>query len=240
MKGNKRKGGEAASVKKRFGALYLQQKRSWQSCPDYINQKKDQKFGNNETEKKMRFSKFAFVGTQFACRRQQSAHPSGSVIAKQLLGGPSPSIINQQYQQMQQINRIDSSRLFSSPSDEGQLTNIDKAAMQEIVEDYEEGGREDSGYVIMDVREEHEVAATGKVSPNTITFPLQKLMQYNAFKLEPDEFEEVFGFEKPTPDETLVFSCAAGIRSVHAAQIAAMGGYTKLVNYMGGANDWFY
>jgi rhodanese-related sulfurtransferase len=37
----------------------------------------------------------------------------------------------------------------------------------------------------------------------------------------------------------LVFSCAAGIRSVHAAQFAAQNGYTKLVNYKGGANEWF-
>lgn len=82
------------------------------------------------------------------------------------------------------------------------LTNIDRKEMEEIVEDYEEGGREDSGYVVMDVREEHEVAFTGKVSPNTITLPLQKLAQYDGFALEPDEFEEVFGFEKPTPDES--------------------------------------
>jgi hypothetical protein len=32
------------------------------------------------------------------------------------------------------------------------MTNIDKEAMTEIIEDYEEGGREDSGYVVMDVR----------------------------------------------------------------------------------------
>ena len=87
----------------------------------------------------------------------------------------------------------------------------------------EEDGREASGYLVMDVREEPEIAASGKLSPNTLTFPLQKLMQYNAFSLEEDEFEEIFGFEKPTPDETLVFSCAAGVRSVHAAQFAAQG-----------------
>ena len=111
--------------------------------------------------------------------------------------------------------------------------------MEEILEDYEEGGREESGYVVMDVREPMEVASTGSLSPNTINLPLQLLAQQNVFALDGDDFEEVCGFPKPTFDETLVFSCAAGIRSVHAAQFAAMNGYTNLVNYKGGANEWF-
>jgi hypothetical protein len=45
-----------------------------------------------------------------------------------------------------------SSRLFSSSTGGPTITNIDKEAMTEIIEDYEEGGREDSGYVVMDVR----------------------------------------------------------------------------------------
>lgn len=85
------------------------------------------------------------------------------------------------------------------------LQHIGKNAMEEIVEDYEQGGREDSGYVIMDVREPHEIEYTGKVSEHTLTFPLQKLAQYNAFALEEDEFEEIFGFEKPSPDESKWF-----------------------------------
>lgn len=74
--------------------------------------------------------------------------------------------------------------------------------MEEIIEDYEQGGREESGYVVLDVRQPHEIEATGKLSPNTQTLPLQELAQYNAFALEEDEFEETFGFEKPTPDES--------------------------------------
>lgn len=137
-------------------------------------------------------------------------------------------------------NRVTSSRLYSSSS-EGDvvLMNIGKEAMEKILEDYEEGGREESGYVVMDVREQHEIAVTGKLSPNTITFPLQSLMRYNAFALDEDEFEEIFDFEKPKLDETLVFSCAAGVRSVAAAQFAAQNGYTQLVNYQGGSKEWF-
>lgn len=136
--------------------------------------------------------------------------------------------------------RLDT-RVFMS-SDQGQqltLRNIGREEMEEILEDYENGGRGDSGYVVLDVREENEIAYSGKISPNTITFPLQKLMRLNAFALDEDDFEEEFGFEKPSPDETMVFTCAAGVRSVHAAQFASQAGYTQLVNYMGGANEWF-
>jgi rhodanese-related sulfurtransferase len=60
-----------------------------------------------------------------------------------------------------------------------------------------------------------------------------------AFEMDADEFEIVCGFPKPTPDETLVFTCAAGIRSQNACAYAAQAGYMKLVNYKGGAYDWF-
>jgi len=131
-----------------------------------------------------------------------------------------------------------STRLFST-ADGPTLTNVDKEGMEEIVEDYEQGGREESGYVVMDVREESEVAQSGKVSPNTITLPLSLIGSQNVFAMDDDEFEIVCGFPKPTPDETLVFSCAAGVRSKNACAYAAQAGYTKLVNYMGGAYEWF-
>ena len=87
--------------------------------------------------------------------------------------------------------------------------------------------------------EESEVAQSGKVSPNTITLPLSLIGSQNVFAMDDDEFEIVCGFPKPTPDETLVFSCAAGVRSKNACAYAAQAGYTKLVNYMGGAYEWF-
>jgi rhodanese-related sulfurtransferase len=120
------------------------------------------------------------------------------------------------------------------------IRNVSKEEMEEIIEDYEEGGREASGYVIIDVREPSEIAATGKLSPNTLSVPLGVLAQYQIFQMDEEDFEEVCGFPKPTLDETLVFTCAAGIRSTHACNFAAMSGYSKLINYSGGANEWFY
>ena len=111
--------------------------------------------------------------------------------------------------------------------------------MDSILDEYEELGRAESGMLVLDVRNQDEIEYTGKLSPNTITLPLPAIMTYNIFALDEDEFEDLCGFSKPTPDETLVFSCAAGIRSVHAAKIAAQAGYSKLVNYGGGSNEWF-
>lgn len=176
-------------------------------------------------------SKLAFVGTHFAAR--PGSISTALPFMRSSLESVAPS---QDSQYVFSAN----TRLFSSGgSPEVVLQNIGKEEMEEILEDYEEGGREESGYVVMDVREEHEIQFTGKLSPNTLTLPLQKLMRYNVFALPEDEFEEICGFEKPSMDETMVFSCAAGIRSVHAANFAAESGYSKLVNYMGGANEWF-
>jgi rhodanese-related sulfurtransferase len=132
-------------------------------------------------------------------------------------------------------------KLFSSfgVGDGPSIQNVGKEQMEEILDDYESGGREDSGYVVIDVREPHEIAMTGKLSPHTHTLPLGVLVQHNVFGLDGDEFEEICGFAKPDPSETLVFSCAAGIRSTHACNFAAQNGYSNLVNYSGGANEWF-
>ena len=120
-----------------------------------------------------------------------------------------------------------------------QIQHVNRQQMEEIVEDFQEGGREDSGYCVIDVRTDQEVMMTGKLAHSIPTLPVQVILQSNVFALDPDEFEEVCGFTKPDPDETLVFTCAAGIRSVYACQAAAAAGYSKLVNYVGGANEWF-
>jgi rhodanese-related sulfurtransferase len=119
------------------------------------------------------------------------------------------------------------------------IQHIGRAEMEEILEDYEAGGREDSQYIVVDVRTGGEIANTGKLSPSVHCVPIEVIMEHNVFQLDEDDFEEVCGFAKPMPDETLVFTCAAGVRSVYACQFAAQAGYSKLVNYVGGSNDWF-
>ena len=119
------------------------------------------------------------------------------------------------------------------------IRHVGRVEMEDILEDYHESGRAESGYVVIDVRTDEEVLATGKLGPEVHTLPVQIIMQSNVFGMDADQFELTCGFVKPTPDETLVFTCAAGVRSVYACQFAAQAGYSKLVNYVGGANEWF-
>mmetsp|Transcript_4651 Transcript_4651/g.13151 ORF Transcript_4651/g.13151 Transcript_4651/m.13151 type:complete len:174 (-) Transcript_4651:310-831(-) len=119
------------------------------------------------------------------------------------------------------------------------INRVQKDVFSQIIDEYESEGRDASGYVVIDVRGEEEVAFTGKVSPNTYTLPLPLIAQEGAFNLDDDDFEEQYGWAKPGLDETLVFTCKAGVRSNYAAQYAAMSGYSKLFDYIGGADEWF-
>ena len=115
---------------------------------------------------------------------------------------------------------------------------IDRKAMTEIIEDVSNGSREESGYVIIDVRGHDEVQDTGKLDEVVETLPLPYIAQ-GALSMEDEEFQATFGFDKPALDETLVFTCKAGIRSAQAAQLAKMAGYSNMLDYMGGSNEWF-
>jgi len=134
--------------------------------------------------------------------------------------------------------------LSSSADDSGggeppPIRQLGKLEMQEIFNDIDSDGREGSECVVIDVRGEDEIMFTGKISECVETLPLPIIAQYGVFNMESEEFEAAFGFAKPTPDETIIFTCKAGIRSMHAAQFAARCGYSKLCSYSGGSDDWF-
>ena len=67
--------------------------------------------------------------------------------------------------------------LSSMQNDGPQIRQIDKAALEEILEDVNKHGRKESGYVIIDVRGEDEVASTGKNSNYVHTLPLPLIAQ---------------------------------------------------------------
>jgi rhodanese-related sulfurtransferase len=121
------------------------------------------------------------------------------------------------------------------------MRNIGFDEMEDLIDDYEDKIQqgEDPGMVVLDVRTDPEVQATGRLSENTLTLPLQLILNQNLFALSDEDFEDIVGFAKPSPDTPLVFSCAAGIRSVYACQAAAASGYSCVINYTGGANEWF-
>lgn len=129
--------------------------------------------------------------------------------------------------------------LSSWNPDAVEIARVNREGLEEILEDIDRSGRDESGYVVIDVRGEDEIAATGKISPHAETLPLPLIAMNGAFNLEDEDFEDAFGFRKPGMDETIVFSCKAGIRSYQAAQFASMAGYSNLINYTGGADEWF-
>ena len=99
----------------------------------------------------------------------------------------------------------------------------------------------DTNYVVIDVRGQDEIMmGTGLMSEKVNILPLPELSMMNAFSLDEQSFEGQFNFPKPSmEDDTLVFTCKMGGRSQQAAQIAQQSGYKKIINYTGGADDWF-
>lgn len=92
----------------------------------------------------------------------------------------------------------------------------------------------DPNKILVDVREPDEVAEYA--IPTSINIPYKSTP--GALDLSPEEFEDVFKFEKPSKDKELIFYCVAGIRSTAAAELAQIFGYDHLGNYVGSLNDW--
>ena len=120
------------------------------------------------------------------------------------------------------------------------LTNINKAEMTEILS-HVENGTGGTNYVVIDVRGEPEIMmGTGIMSEKVHILPLPQITMMDAFNMDDKTFEARFNFPKPSAEEdTLVFTCKMGERSQQAAQLAAMSGYKNIINYTGGADDWF-
>lgn len=95
---------------------------------------------------------------------------------------------------------------------------------------------------LFDVREPHEVAATGPLRHGRVTatnVPLGRV-QGGALALPEQEFRAQFGVDKPGQDDLVVFSCRSGARSERACQHAIVAnGFKNVANYKGSANEWF-
>ena len=82
-------------------------------------------------------------------------------------------------------------------------------------------GLRDGSIVLVDVREPHEFAA-GHI-PGSVSMPLSTF-DPNAIPSE--------------PGKRVVFSCAAGVRSVRAIEFAQAFGHDIREHYKGGFKDW--
>jgi|Transcript_13774 rhodanese-related sulfurtransferase len=129
---------------------------------------------------------------------------------------------------------MDIMNLFGFGATEG-VPKIDRNAMRDLIDEVTNNNRK---CTIIDVRGPEEVASTGKLGDVVQNLPLPDIAG-GAFSLDKDIFKSKFGFEKPGFDSTIVFSCKGGIRSAKAVKLAKEAGYTDILDYSGGANDWF-
>jgi rhodanese-related sulfurtransferase len=93
------------------------------------------------------------------------------------------------------------------------LIDLDREQVKSLMEE----GR----IILVDVREPHEFAA-GHI-PGSVSHPLSR---FDPSALPKD------------PERRIVLSCAAGVRSVHAAALAREAGRDVREHYLGGFKDW--
>lgn len=98
----------------------------------------------------------------------------------------------------------------------GQVVSAIDVTREEV-----QGGLADGSLVLVDVREAHEFAA-GHI-PGSVSLPLSGF--------DPDALAEFSG-------RRIVFSCAAGVRSLHALNAARGAGLDLREHYRGGFRDW--
>lgn len=93
--------------------------------------------------------------------------------------------------------------------------------VKELDIDAVQAGLADGTILVVDVREPHEFAA-GHI-PGSVSLPLS---QFNPADI-PD-----------AGDKRIVFSCAAGVRSLRALEFAQSAGLDVDSHYIGGFKDW--
>lgn len=89
--------------------------------------------------------------------------------------------------------------------------------------------------VLIDVREPVELFETGKI-PGAINIPITSAAQ--SFHISEEDFEDMYGFQRPAKNKELVFYCKAGVRARAAAQLAHSAGWDKIGDYAGSWLDW--
>lgn len=90
--------------------------------------------------------------------------------------------------------------------------------------------------ILIDVREPSELQSTGTI-PTSKNIPIKS--SPDSFFLSPEEFEDKYGFARPSGDDEVVFFCKSGVRSKAAAQLARQSGFGgKVGEYPGSWTDW--
>lgn len=89
--------------------------------------------------------------------------------------------------------------------------------------------------ILIDTREPAELSATGRI-PSALNIPITS--SPDAFFLADEEFEDKFGFARPSKETEIIFYCKAGVRSRAAAKLAIQAGWGNVGEYAGSWVDW--
>jgi rhodanese-related sulfurtransferase len=89
--------------------------------------------------------------------------------------------------------------------------------------------------LVLDVREPGEVQKTGRI-PGAINIPVTTAP--DSYHIPDEEFNDRFGFDRPSKDAEVVFYCKAGVRSRAAAALAKDAGFVNVGEYPGSWVDW--
>ncbi|CEJ80313.1 hypothetical protein VHEMI00503 [[Torrubiella] hemipterigena] len=126
------------------------------------------------------------------------------------------------------------SQWYSTRSEENTVPGSKIWGFKEM-KDQAENHETRTDIVLVDVREPAELIDTGKI-PGAINIPITSAVQ--SFHVSDQDFEDMYGFERPGKDKTLVFYCKAGVRARSAAALAQHAGWNKIGEYPGSWLDW--
>ncbi|KAI6710470.1 hypothetical protein JHW43_007008 [Diplocarpon mali] len=134
---------------------------------------------------------------------------------------PSPSI-----QSAASVAQRAHSRFYSQSAPSIKYTYKDVKALVE---------KSDPNRVLIDTREPAELRDSGTI-PGSLNIPISS--KPDSFFISAEEFEDRFGFERPSKNQEVVFFCKAGVRSKAAAAFARQAGWVKVAEYEGSWLDW--
>ncbi|KAJ8675056.1 hypothetical protein QAD02_010842 [Eretmocerus hayati] len=96
--------------------------------------------------------------------------------------------------------------------------------------------QQDSGVLIIDVREDSEIQETGKL-PGSIHIPMAEVSSILS-NLNDQEFEKKYNRKKPAHNTKIILTCRSGRRSAMVQSEIQKLGYNNAYNYAGGWLDW--
>lgn len=161
---------------------------------------------------------FHVLGAQASFKLLSSSHNS-LLLSRALASGSKANLI-----------RPSAIRLYSVISEDHKAKLYEYKDVKKIVSEKDKY----PNTLVVDVREPVEYKE-GSI-PGAINVPFKS--SPGALGLSPEEFEENFGFEKPSKDKELIFYCLAGVRSTAAEELANTFGYKHRGNYVGSYEDW--